>query len=115
MLPENCRLWASQLDILCRPHRVVVASRESTKVDEAHEARPAGKSNPIHMYSPKIDENQIQRLYRLRESMKENGTKTTMAAMAREAIEQYLTEKETNEKKHKGRHFNSLIEDTDNI
>ena len=37
--------------------------------------------------------------------MKENGTKTTMAAMAREAIEQYLAEKETNEKKHKGRHL----------
>jgi len=67
------------------------------------------------MYSPKIDENQIQRLYRLREAMKENGTKTTMAAMAREAIEQYLAEKETNEKKTQRSPLNSLIEDTDNI
>src|SRR3989344_5828227 len=82
-LPENCRLWASQLDIVCQPHRVVVET----------------------MYSPKINENQIQRLYRLRESMKENGTKMTMTTMAREAIEQYLTEKETNEKKRKGRYL----------
>lgn len=57
------------------------------------------------MYSPKIDENQIQRLYRLRESMKENGAKVTMTAMTREAIEKYLTEKEANEKKDKGRHL----------
>jgi len=82
-LPENCRLWANQLDIVCRPHRVVVET----------------------MYSPKIDENQIQRLYQLREAMKESGTKTTMTEMTREAIEQYLTEKETNEKKRKGRYL----------
>jgi hypothetical protein len=37
--------------------------------------------------------------------MKENGTKTTMTEMTREAIEQYLAEKETNEGKHKGRHL----------
>lgn len=72
-------------------------------MDEAQEARPAGHSNSANMYSPKIDENQIQRLYRLRESMKENGAKVTMTAMTREAIEKYLTEKEVNEKKDKGR------------
>ena len=37
--------------------------------------------------------------------MKESGTKTTMTEMTREAIEQYLTEKETNEKKRKGRYL----------
>lgn len=59
------------------------------------------KEITLYMYSPKIDENQIQRLYRLRESMKENGAKVTMTAMTREAIENYLTEKETNEKNTK--------------
>lgn len=47
------------------------------------------------MYSPKIDENQIKRLYRLRETMKENGDKATMAGVVREAIEKYLIEKES--------------------
>ncbi len=47
------------------------------------------------MYSPKIDKNQIQRLYRLRETMRENGEKTTMVAMVRDAIEKYLTENES--------------------
>ena len=51
------------------------------------------------MYSPKIDENQIQRLYRLRESQKKNGEKTTMTAMVREAVEDYLTENEKRTKK----------------
>ena len=50
------------------------------------------------MYSPKIDENQIQRLYRLRESMKENGEKVTMTTMVREAVEDYLTENEKRKK-----------------
>lgn len=85
--------------MLCRLDRVVVASRESTKVDEVQEARPAGHSNSTYMYSPKIEENQIQRLYRLRESMKENGEKTTMTAMVRDAIEEYLTENEKRQKK----------------
>ena len=53
------------------------------------------------MYSPKINENQIQRMYRLRESMKENGTKVTMTTMVREAIEDYLTENEKRQKKTK--------------
>lgn len=51
------------------------------------------------MYSPKIDENQIQRLYRLRESLKEGGEKTTMTAMVREAVENYLTDNEKRTKK----------------
>ena len=53
----------------------------------------------LNMYSPKIDENQIQRLYRLRESMKDNGVKVTMTTMVREAIEDYLTENEKRQKK----------------
>lgn len=75
-MPENCHLWASQLDVLCRPHRVVVET----------------------MYSPKIDEEQIQRLYRLRETMRESGEKATMTAMVRDAIEEYLTENEKRQK-----------------
>ncbi len=51
------------------------------------------------MYSPKIDENQIQRLYRLREFLKAEGQKATMIGMVREAIEEYLTENEKGEKK----------------
>jgi len=47
------------------------------------------------MYSPKIDNNQIRRLYRLRESLKANGEKVTMAGMVRDAVEKYLDETET--------------------
>ena len=51
------------------------------------------------MYSPKIDENQIQRLYRLRESLRESGEKATMTAMVRDAVEEYLIENENRQKK----------------
>ena len=51
------------------------------------------------MYSPKIDENQIQRLYRLREFLKAEGQKATMIGMVREAIGEYLDENEPREKK----------------
>lgn len=75
-MPEKNHLWVSQLDVLCQPHKVVVET----------------------MYTPKIDENQIQRLYRLRESLREDGEKATMTAMVREAIEKYLTDNENLEK-----------------
>ena len=65
------------------------------------EAQPADNNNSTYMYSPKIDENQIQRMYRLRESMKESGMKVTMTTMVREAIEDYLTENEKRQKKIK--------------
>ncbi len=70
-------------------------------MDEAQETQPVGNNNSTYMYSPKINENQIQRLYRLRETTKENGEKTTMVAMVREAIEDYLTENEKRQKKTK--------------
>lgn len=70
-------------------------------MDEAQDAQPVGNNNSTYMYSPKINENQIQRMYRLRESMKENGTKMTMTTMVREAIENYLTENEKRQKKTK--------------
>ncbi len=69
-------------------------------MDEAQEAQPAD-NNSTYMYSPKINENQIQRLYRLRETTKENGEKITMVAMVREAVEDYLTENEKRQKKSK--------------
>lgn len=50
------------------------------------------------MYSPKIDENQIQRLNRLRESLRGDGEKATMTAMAREAIDDYLVKNEKRQK-----------------
>ncbi|PIT92777.1 MAG: hypothetical protein COU08_00650 [Candidatus Harrisonbacteria bacterium CG10_big_fil_rev_8_21_14_0_10_42_17] len=50
------------------------------------------------MYSPRIDENQIQRLYRLREFLKADGQKATMIGMVREAVESYLNENETRKK-----------------
>jgi hypothetical protein len=81
--------------------RVAVASGKSAKVDEAQETQPVGNNNSTYMYSPKINENQIQRMYRLRESMKENGTKMTMTTMVREAIKDYLTENEKRQKKTK--------------
>lgn len=49
------------------------------------------------MYSPKIDENQIRRLYRLK-----HKTKKTIAQMVREAVEEYLKkqkEEKPNEKR----------------
>ena len=70
-------------------------------MDEAQETQPVGNNNSTYMYSPKINENQIQRMYWLRESMKENGTKVTMTTMVREAIEDYLTENEKRQKKTK--------------
>jgi hypothetical protein len=38
------------------------------------------------MYSLKIDENQIKRLYELREYLKEKGYKATIAGLVREMI-----------------------------
>lgn len=70
---------------MCRLDRVVVDRQK--------------KEITPYMYSPKIDENQIQRLYRLRESMKDKGVKVTMTTMVREAIEDYLTENEKRQKK----------------
>src|SRR5574340_235612 len=75
-LPKRFDLWVSQLDIVCGLDRVVFET----------------------MYSPKIDENQIKRLYRLRELSKEIGERTTMTAMVREAIENYLIIKESEKK-----------------
>jgi len=46
------------------------------------------------MYSPKIDENQIRRLYRLREFEKSKGKKSSIAGLVRDAIEKYLKYKE---------------------
>lgn len=50
------------------------------------------------MYSPKIDENQIKRLYHLRESLKADGQKATMIGIVREAIGRYLDENEPRKK-----------------
>lgn len=50
------------------------------------------------MYSPKIDENQIKRLYHLRERLKARGQKATMIGMVREAIGEYLDENEPKKK-----------------
>ena len=56
------------------------------------------------MYSPKINEKQIKKLYRLRERMREQGQKITMTAMVAEAIEKYLNDNES--QKNKGRTIN---------
>ena len=42
------------------------------------------------MYSPKIDEEQVKKLYQLREYLKEKGYKTTMAGLVREMINKGL-------------------------
>ena len=66
------------------------------------------------MYTPKINENQIQRLYRLRESLRDGGEKATMTAMVRDAVEKYLIDNESEKKRTKA-DINNLIEHTNNI
>lgn len=51
------------------------------------------------MYSPKINNNQIKRLYRLRESLKSGGERVTMVGIVRDAVEKYLDEFETRKNK----------------
>jgi len=43
------------------------------------------------MYLPKINENQMKRLYELREYLKEKGYKATIAGLVREMIDNGLT------------------------
>lgn len=51
------------------------------------------------MYSPKIDENQIKRLYHFREHLKSQGHNVTMIGMVREAMAKYLDENESKKKR----------------
>lgn len=55
------------------------------------------------MYSPKINNNQIKRLYRLRESLKSGGKRVTMVGMVRDAVEKYLDEFEMRENKRRAK------------
>jgi len=57
------------------------------------------------MYTPKLKEEQIRKLYQLREEFKKGGKKITMAGMVREAVDKYISsleiKKEHGEKKLK--------------
>ena len=43
------------------------------------------------MYTPKLKEEQIRKLYQLREEFKKGGKKITMAGMVREAVDKYIS------------------------
>ena len=42
------------------------------------------------MYSPEVKEEQIKRLYKVKEWFRSKGVRTTMAGLARDAIEDHL-------------------------
>jgi len=46
------------------------------------------------MYSPRIEDGQIKRLYRLKEGFKALGVRITMVGLVKEALEAYLPNKE---------------------
>lgn len=46
------------------------------------------------MYSPKIEPDQIEKLYRLREKLKEKGQKATMKGLVREMIDEGLKKRD---------------------
>ena len=50
------------------------------------------------MYSPRLRDDQIEKLFHLREGFTRNGKKMTMAGMVREAVDEYIADLEDKEK-----------------
>ena len=48
----------------------------------------------MRVYSPRVEPDKIERLYKLREMIKTTGEKTNMIKMVDEALEKYLSAKE---------------------
>jgi hypothetical protein len=46
------------------------------------------------MYSPKVEPEQVGKLYLLRESLAQEGVKKPITALVKEAIEEYLNKKQ---------------------
>ena len=66
------------------------------------------------MYSPRILEDQVKRLYRLKISLLSAGQRNiTMTGLARTAIERFLDSEEMKIKASKDRVYNFLAEPTD--
>lgn len=66
------------------------------------------------MYSPKISEDQIKRLYRLKISLLAAGQRNiTMTGLVEEALEKYLRGEEMKIQTGKDRTYNFLIKPTD--
>jgi len=51
------------------------------------------------MYSPRIEPDKVERLYKLKQELLARGQKTNMVKLVDEALEKYLTEREK-EKDH---------------
>ncbi len=52
------------------------------------------------MYSPRIEPDKIERLYKLKQELLVRGQKTNMVKLVDEALERYLSEKEKEETKN---------------
>jgi len=52
------------------------------------------------MYSPRIEPDKVERLYRLKQELFARGQKTNMVKLVDEAIEKYLTEMEKDHERH---------------
>jgi len=50
------------------------------------------------MYSPRLKEKQIRKLYQLREEFTRNGKKMTMTEMVQEAVDNYIESLEDDKK-----------------
>lgn len=46
------------------------------------------------MYSPRVEPDKVERLYKLKQELLVRGQKTNMVKLVDEALERYLTEKE---------------------
>lgn len=66
------------------------------------------------MYSPKIDPEQVSRLYRLKISLLASGDKgITMTALVKTALERFLDNEEMKIRTSRDRSYNFLAEPTD--
>jgi hypothetical protein len=54
----------------------------------------------IAMYSPRIEPDKVERLYKLKQELLARGQKTNMVKLVDEALERYLTEMEKDYEKH---------------
>jgi len=52
------------------------------------------------MYSPRIEPDKVERLYKLKQELLERGKKTNMVKLVNEALEKYLAEMEKDYEKH---------------
>lgn len=67
------------------------------------------------MYSPKVREDQVKKLYELREHFTRNGKKMTMTGMVQEAVDMYIADLEGREEMAKEKYFSKLTKNETQI